>query len=336
MKYREELHKSRQYKVDYLDGLEKVIERRQREAEAVRNEYVKDIFNSPERYREDFKAMLGWPLVGHTDTSVPAVTSEKLSEEDGYSIYRMGVTVIDGLTLTGLMFKMDGEGKKPLVIVQHGGLGTPELVSGVYGSTSNYNDMLHRVIRHGVHAFVPQLLLWDAKKYDVNHDRKTVDARLKRVGSSITAVEVYGITRALDYFEAQTYVSSFGMVGLSYGGFYTLYTAAVDTRIKSALSCSFFNKRDVAGWPDWTWQCSAEKFDDAEIACLVYPRTLMLEMGDKDRLFDSKYSVESFEKARALSKEQGTEWIDLKVFDGVHELYKGEEHIERLIKEIKA
>ena len=334
MKYREELYQSRQQKVDYLDGLEKVIERRQREAEAVRNDYIKDVFNCPGRYREDLKAMLGWPLIGHTDISVPAVTSEKLSDEDGYSIYRMSISVLEGLSLTGLLFKMDGDEKKPLVIVQHGGLGTPELISGVYGSTSNYNDMLHRVIKHGVHAFAPQLLLWDSKKYDVTHDRRIVDARLKRVGSSITAVEVYGISRALDYFESTDYVSVFGMVGLSYGGFYTLYTAAVDTRIRSAVSCSFFNSRDAVGWPDWTWQSSAEKFDDAEVACLVYPRTLMLEIGDKDRLFDSKYALSSLERVKKLSEKVGSEWIDLKVFDGVHELYKGDEHIERLIKDI--
>lgn len=335
MEYREEIFESRQYKADYADGLERIIERRQTEAEAVRSEYVKDIFKCPERYRDDLKAMLGWPLIGHTDVAAPRVTSEKLSDEDGYTVHRVRIEVLDGLMLTGLFFKMDGEDKKPLVIVQHGGLGTPELISGVYGKTSNYNDMLHRVCRHGVHAFAPQLLLWDSKKYGVTHDRRTVDARLKRVGSSITAVEVYGITRALDYFEAENYVSGFGMIGLSYGGFYTLYTAAVDTRIRSAVSCSFFNSRDKAGWPDWTWQSSAEKFDDAEIACLIYPRTLMIEMGDKDNLFDSKYTVASFEKAKKLSEGLGGDWIDLKVFDGVHELYKGDEHIERLIREIK-
>lgn len=41
-----------------------------------------------------------------------------------------------------------------------------------------------------------------------------------------------------------------GMVGLSYVGFYTLYIAALDTRIKAAVSCSFFNDRDRYPWSD--------------------------------------------------------------------------------------
>lgn len=110
--------------------------------------------------------------------------------------------------MTGLFFKVDGEEKKPLVIAQHGGQGTPELISGVYGKTDIYNDMLQRIRENGVHVFAPQLLLW-SDDYNVEFDRKAIDARLKRVGSSITAVEIYRIIRILDYFEAQKYVSAF-------------------------------------------------------------------------------------------------------------------------------
>ena len=204
----------------------------------------------------------------------------------------------------------------------------------MYGDTYNYNNMLERVIKYKVNAFAPQLLLW-ADEYNVKYDRREVDARLKRVGSSITAVEIYGIMRIIDWFEAKEYVSDIGMVGLSYGGFYTLYTAAIDTRIKSAVSCAFFNKRDQYPWSDWTWDCSAEKFDDAEIACLVYPRKLWIGIGNVDETFDYKYGVESFEKLKKLCKSVGTDWVNLKVFDGVHEFFKDDEEIQRLISDIK-
>ena len=179
--------------------------------------------------------MLGWPLVGFSTKKLSNVKSELLSEEDGYEIYRMQFEILEGVNLTGLFFKQSVYEKKPLVIVQHGGHGTPEQLSGMYGNTANYNDMLKRVRRYGVHVFAPQLLLW-RDEYNVPFDRRAIDGRLKRVGSSITAIEVFGIMRILDYFEYQEYVSCFGMVGLSYGGFYPLYTAAVDTRIKSAIS----------------------------------------------------------------------------------------------------
>lgn len=333
MNYNEPREASKQYKINYANSFDNLIEKRQQAAKAQRREYITSIFKDQERYREDFKKMLGWPLVGYTAEKLPDVKSEKLSEEDDYTIYRMQAEVLEDFTMTGLFFKANGNGKKPLIIAQHGGWGTPELIGGFYGGTSNYNDMLQRVQRHGVHIFAPQLLLWH-DDYGVPYDRKAVDAKLKSVGSSVTAVEIYGIMRILDYFEAKDYISNFGMVGLSYGGFYTLFTAAADTRIKSAISCSFFNKRDAVAWSDWMWQDAAYKFDDAEIACLVYPRRLCIEIGNQDDLFDAKYGRESFETIKEICREVGTDWTELIVFDGKHEFCRSDAPIERLVRDL--
>lgn len=334
MNYKEEKKVSKQYKQEYIDGLLKILKERQAKAEEKRNIYFKDIFTEQERYRQEFKQMLGWPLVDHTDNSLPNVSMEKLSDEDGYAIYRMQIEILDGLKMTGLFFKADGAEKKPLFIVQHGGWGTPEHIAGIYGYTTNYNDMLHRVRQNDVHVFAPQLLIW-RDSYGVEFDRLNLDAHLKRVGSSITAIEIYGIMRILDYFETQDYVSDFGMVGLSYGGFYTLYTAAVDTRIKAAVSCSFFNKRDVGNSSDFVWTDSAEKFDDAEVACLIYPRKLCIEIGNKDTLFNYVYSKESFEKLKRICNNVGTEWVEFIVFDGDHEFCRDDEPIKRAVEYLK-
>lgn len=334
MKYNEKKDMTKSYKEDYVKGFEHIIEKLQNNAETIRAKYAENIFSEQEKYRNDFKRMLGWPLVDHCADKLPGVEVHLLAEEEGYEIYRIKFEILDGLNMTGLFFKQSEKEKKPLVLVQHGGLGTPEVISGIYGNTANYNDMLQRVRKNDVHVFAPQLLLW-SDEYEVEFDRKAIDARLKRVGSSITAIEVFGLTRILDYFEQQEYVSSFGMVGLSYGGFYTLYTSAIDARIKSAISCSFFNKRDAVGWSDWTWFKSAEKFDDAEIACLIYPRKLYIEVGDKDELFDYKYGMESFDKLKKMCDKVGTEWIDFKVFDGTHEFCWDDEPIQKLVNDIK-
>ena len=336
MIFREEKEASKKYKQNYLDGINGLISSRQKKAAGIRKNYVKNIFNDSEKYRTEFKEMLGWPLVDHKPCDLPAVKSTKLAEDSDFEILRMEIEVLEGLWMTGLFFKMKGADKKPLVLVSHGGLGTPELISGVYGDTSNYNDILPRVIKYGVHAFAPQLLLWQ-DDYDVPFDRKEIDARLKRVGSSITAVEVFGFTRVLDYFEDQPFVKNFGMVGLSYGGFYTLFTTAVDTRIKSAISCSFFNDRDMVGWSDWVWQNSAYKFNDAEVAALSYPRRLCVQMGNNDNLFDYKFTESSFASVKALAEEQGipSDWLDLMIFEGTHEFCKDDAPIERLISDLK-
>ena len=331
MKYRENIDTSKPYKQKYLDGLNNVISLREKELELKRQEYCKDIFTNQEIYREDFKNMLGWPLIGYQNKGVPTVKAEKLSEEDGYNIYRMSFEVLDGLEMTGLLFEMNTSDKKPLVIVQHGGLGTPELISGIYNSTGTYNDMLKRVVDHGAHAFAPQLLLWKHEEYGVPFSRADVDARLKRVGSSITAVELFAMSRILDYFELQKNVSNFGMLGLSYGGFYTLYLSAIDKRIKSAISCGYFNTRDDYNWSDWTWFNSASTFDDAEVACLVYPRKLCIEIGDKDPYFNVEYGKNAYKKLKDLTKPVGDSWLDFIVFDGEHEFYKDDKPITELI-----
>jgi hypothetical protein len=196
--------------------------------------------------------------------------------------------------------------------------------------------MLMRVAEHDVHIFAPQLILWAAAQYGAPYDRITMDAALKRTGSSIAAIELYEIGKVLDYFEKENYVSCFGMVGLSYGGFYTLYTTALDTRIKSAISCSFFASRDACNWSDWVWQNSAYKFDDAEVACLVYPRKLCLQMGTSDELFRSEYSERSFERIKAYSKDVGTDWCELILFDGKHEFCRDSAPIEKLMKDLKS
>jgi len=335
LNYREDFEASKDFKIKYRDGIELLIEKRQKEAEEKRKIYFSEIFSDQERYREDLSKMLGWPLVDCEAVGVPRVDyCEKLTEEESHEVYRMSFEVLDGFFMTGLFYKLKNEGKNPLVIVQHGGMGSPEHIAGFEGSTTNYNDMLERVIKQGVHAFAPQLLLWrDA--YEVKYDRVNLDARLKRVGSSISAVELYGIRRILDYFEEQPCVSTLGMLGLSYGGFYTLFTAALDTRIKAAVSCSFFNNRDSIGWSDWVWHNSAELFDDAEVACLVYPRKLDIQIGEKDPGFSFKGGEKSYKRVLEICKNVGTDWLNFNVFDGTHELFKEDGPIEKFAEELK-
>ena len=330
MNYREDIKKADETRQRYVDGLEALIHKKQKEAAEKRKEYAKKIFEFPEACREDLRKMLGWPLVDCVTEGIPFVRRTKLADEDGYVVHRMEFEILDGLFLTGLYFEMNGEGKRPLVLVQHGGWGTPERISGIYGDTQNYNGMLERVLKCGVHAFAPQLLLWE-KSSEVPCNRKSVDERLKRLGGSITALEIYGLMRILDWFTAEGKVSSFGMLGLSYGGFYTLFMAALDTRIKAAVSSSYFNTRDRYPWSDWMWFNHADRFDDAEIACLVYPRKLCIALGTQDNLFDYESGKEAYEKLLSMSKGVGSEWLGFWGFEGTHEFPRDDTPITEMV-----
>lgn len=334
IQYREDRETSKEYKETYLKGIEQIIANREQSARIRRDDYSANIFRNQKQFRDELRSMLGWPLTDIEERKTPIVQMAKLTDESKYTIYRATLEVLDGLEMTGLFFQKK-EGAKPLVVVQHGGYGTPELISNFYRDTSNYNDMLERVLKEDVHVFAPQLLLWQGETYQVEHDRVNLDARLKRVGSSITALEVYAIIRILDYFEAKDYVSNFGMVGFSYGGMYTLLTAALDTRIKSAVSCSFFNTRGEIAWSDWTWFCSAEKFCDAEIACLIYPRRLCIEVGVRDEFFSIEGARAEMQRLKQKCQEVGTDWLDYIEFDGIHEFCREDGPIKRLVEDIQ-
>lgn len=335
MQFREPMENSHATKTQYRDGLEHLIRTREDVYAAERTKRCADIFTQAEEHRSRFCNMLGWPLTETCERPTPTATEEVLSREGDYTILRVHITVLPELTMTGLYFRREGTEKRPMVLVQHGGLGTPEYIAGFYeGQTANYNHMLERVLPYPVDVFAPQLLLWNKETYGETYDRSVIDARLKRVGSSITAVEVYALQRAMDYFEPSH--ACFGMIGLSYGGFYTLYTTAVDTRIRSAVSGSFFSSRREYPWTDWTWRDAALLYDDAEIACLSYPRRLCVQMGDHDELFTAEHTRTEADRVQQYCQNAGVpeDWFTCTIFDGTHELCKDDTAIRQLMEDV--
>ena len=100
--YRENIQVAEEFKKKFVDGLDELIYVRQREFEKKRGEYRKDIMREPEKYRDAFKSMLGWPLVGHHSEGLPGVTSVKLAHENGYTVYRMTFRILGTFKKTSI------------------------------------------------------------------------------------------------------------------------------------------------------------------------------------------------------------------------------------------
>ena len=157
MIYGENVDAAKRYKEEYVEGFDRIIIEREAEGAFVRDGFVKKIFADQQGAREEFKKMLGWPLCEDRGTITEPET-EKLFEQEEYTIYRMRFEILAGLKLTGLFFKKNDDKERPLIIVQHGGLGSPELMSGFYnGDSSNYNDVSERVLKFDVNIFAPSL-----------------------------------------------------------------------------------------------------------------------------------------------------------------------------------
>ena len=327
--YRESEDAGNAYRAAYLEGVRALVRERQREAEKARRAFGKTIRADREAARRDFLRMLGWPLDGEAR---PILSEKEIPVfEDGETIVtRVVLELFPGFPFYGILFRHKSEKPLPLVISKHGGLGTPEICSSFFDS-ANYNDMSVRLYRKGVHVFAPQTLLWETPRFGPPTERDEIDNSLKQVGSSVAALEIYAISRALDWLEKKDFTDGrFGMAGLSYGGFYTLYTAAAEPRIASSLAVGYFNDRIRYNWRDKVWFGSALRFLDAEVGALVCPRYLRIEVGDKDPLFDADAARREYE-ALKLYYEEAPEKLAFRVFDGVHEFSPEDEGLDAMI-----
>lgn len=338
MEYRESVTAANPQRCDYLRSIQDFIGERRVLLSEERRVRAAEIAAHPETARKAFAEMLGYPLT--EEPHVPlSVESTPVTSERGVTVCRLKLEIFKGFFFYGLFFQRQGK-KQPLVVVQHGGEGTPELCSGFFeGGSANYNDMTERVLQKDVAVFAPQLLLWNKGWYGIDYDRVKLDAQLKQVGSSITALEIYGIRCAISYFRTLPTVDAdrIGMVGLSYGGFYTLFTAALDTRIRAALSCGFFNNRYEYSWTDWTFFNAARRFLDSEIALLCYPRKLCIAVGDEDYAFNIAYARQEHQRLLAEIRQCGLDdgWFSWQEFPGSHEFPTDGVLLDTVIRELK-
>ncbi|MDD6883513.1 MAG: dienelactone hydrolase family protein [Eubacteriales bacterium] len=284
------------YRETYLAGLDSLLHLLERESTEKRKILHEELLKNPEGFRIRIRNTLGWPLV-EEKLSILESRREFIVSDRMADIYRVQIQTFPGVWMYGILFLRRSKKPLPCVICQHGRGGTPELCSSFY-PCYNYNDFARRTLDKGVHVFCPQMLLWDAQKYGCKaYDRNNIDSLLKQKGSSIAAIEVDGLIKWLDYLQTLPEIlgDSIGMIGLSFGGFYTLLFSALDTRINAAMTSCFFNGFRVhARFTDSSWFSSETQFGDAELAALVSPRKLWIHIGKNDQILDSNGALKEY------------------------------------------
>lgn len=325
------------HRLNYRDGISAYIKRLSDESYGVRENFMptENFSDKIEEYREKYIEMLGINNIVSDNNPPPSLT--RVGEDEDAVIYRTIVYITPEIPLYGLLFVPHATKQLPLIIAQHGGGGTPELCSDMNG-TNNYNHMVRRVLKRGAVVFAPQLLLWNFSdplptqpSHAIPYKRADIDKDLKRFGMSITALEIKGIMNAITYLSELSFVDSdkIGMLGLSYGGYFTLYTMAADKRIKSGFSNACFNDRNVYPWCDWSYQNSANTFHDAEVAALCAPRKLYITVGKSDKVFNYEGSIPEAERVRKYFHATGCpENFVFYLWDGGHTLPNNDEGID--------
>lgn len=344
--YTEKEEISLKHKKAYLDSVYKFIQNGQASARNERDRYIdpQKLSENPDFYRSQFMSVVGIPDFDRSET--PDFKREFVGRDDMCEIYRISVEVLPDFWFYGvLMLPENAKGPLPLVIAQHGGGGTPEYCSDMYGE-NNYSNFTRRALAQGFAVFAPCLLLWSFDintgekfpKFDLPFNRMQIDRELSKLGTSIIGLEIFCIMRCIDLLSTFEQIDGgkIGMMGLSYGGFFSLYTAAADTRIKSIYSAAAFNDRDRVFLGDFVWRGQSAKFHDAEVAGLCCPRSLIIDVGKSDPVFDGSFASDEAARAERYYKYQSAEHkFTFNLWDGGHKFDTESGNFDRFFEEIK-
>jgi len=319
----------------YVESTNAFLTRELAEAKKRRAAYTLE--TPVEERREAFRKMLGYPLSPSPEKNEIRSKKTFLHENGGVKAYSMQLEILPEVWLYGILLEPKVIlPQNALVIFQHGGLGTPELIGSVVEPT-NYHYFARKAVTDGVFVFCPQLFHWSVESWGSSYNGAHIDSLFRMIGGSKTAFGVYCIERTIDYFEALPEIDAerIGMAGLSYGGMYTLVTAAVEPRICVAVSSCYLNNREKYAWNDWCYRDQANQFFDAEILTLIAPRPFFAEAATRDQVF----SPEGFEEVIAdygayREKLALPDTCVFHLFEGKHEFAEDDENLRFLQKHL--
>jgi dienelactone hydrolase len=250
---------------------------------------------------------------------------DKTGEDAVATYYRSYLKVGEGLEAYGLYIvpKKLAAKRAPLVISQHGGGGFPEMAT--YNGGTNYKDQVRGAVAEGYVVYAPHSVMYpfgdrDAGTVIPAEVRKTMDEKFRAAGTSLAAVEVYNISLVLDELVKKPEVDPkrIAMIGLSYGGFYSLYAAALEPRIQVVVaSCSFPDD------PAVTDGKTAGRLIDmapADVAALVAPRPLQVQSGIHDKLIPIEQGRRASKRVAVVYEKVGAgDRFVFEEFEGGHE-----------------
>jgi hypothetical protein len=150
------------------------------------------------------------------------------------------------------------------------------------------------------------------------------------LGINLLALNIHDTFRALDYLCERPEVDPerIGCVGLSFGGTMTLWTAALDRRIKVAVISGYLSELEVFAVNNANF-CGSQfvpglrrHFELADIAAMIAPRPLLIESGVKDSGFPIDASVRALaQPKKAYEVYEMPDHVAYDVFDRGHQFH---------------
>jgi len=301
---------------DYVDKL--IAKRKEQSLNSFKPDYsgIAQYKKSLAPYREQHSRNLGYPPPKAIEGAEP--TFVYVGKDAVCTIYRMWVEVAEGVRAYGLyMVPHNIDGKAPLLICEHGGGGNPEAICDL-DTRVNYYSMGHEAVKRGYIVWAPGLVMrcvYGGDPAIEGADRGLFDRRLKLLGTGIIGMELHIIiesTKALIRHRPEIDADRVAMTGLSWGGYYTLHTAAIFPLIKVAIPSANFREHAaiLSRVDDPQKRVDGNVFrlfGDAQVAGMICPRPVMIQMGEKDTLFDLEGARREAKKAARHYERLGVE-----------------------------
>jgi len=299
----------------YLQGL--------RDAQSLDRTLAALDFSSTDNYvlstkamRARFQESLRYPPPGYLDAITGKVADEPAGE-DGIATYRrLEIPVLPGVHAIGYYMRPRNAGardKLPLVIAAAGRGGIPEPTADGKLPIVQHDskDFAWEALRRGYAVWLPTFAHFAFGSNDYR-DRLAVNAW--ESGTSLPAIEIAKVVKALDVLTQRDDIDPqrVAMIGHSYGGFYTLYTSALEPRIRVAAVSAYLNDRakvlDASapgGFLDWRYPDSLTLWRDPAVVALVAPRPLLFIAGNQDQLFPIEGARRTAPEAARVYKQLG-------------------------------
>jgi dienelactone hydrolase len=251
-------------------------------------------------------------FLGPFPSPKPPLKTESLNTENlpQFTRERLRYQIEPGLFTDGyLLTPTNTKAKLPAVIVFHPT--TPLHAKSVAGLAADYPEEKWQGVQLAQRGYV----VWCPRNY-INSDGADYASNAKRVLAAHTnwtgmTRMVWDGIRAVDFLQSLPNVdcNNIGCLGHSLGGKEALYAAALDDRIKAAVSSEGGIGRKFSNW-DAPWYLGPKirepsfPLENHQVLALIAPRSFLLLGGDSA---DGERSAEFIEAARPVYKLLGAE-----------------------------
>ena len=205
--------------------------------------------------------------------------SSLVGQTDRITIRAVSWPAFGDVTAAGLLLEPRGRDAVANVVALPDCNQLPEQIAGLAEGLPPELQYARRLAGSGCRVVVP-LLVNRAEKMSKLSNREFLYRSAFEMGRHLIGYEVQQSLAVVDWFSKRWEDTPIGIIGWGEGGLIALYAAAVDTRIDAACVSGYFDSRQNI------WQEPIDRnvfglldqFGDAELATLIAPRTLIVDV----------------------------------------------------------